>query len=329
MSLLCEACELAAVEVEEPCDDTDEPYRVCAACHQRLLARELRPLEWYNLAKRHGWSCYLLHDDFYDDDGTAAQPEGEMDSPEDFPAPTLAAVSHDARLLLDFSVTCWHFEPEIAAAWGAIPRPEVLSVLAEKFRSTKVAGFRSCVLDVCASALGDFGAEFVRRAWELYPAMVDLPSLANASAACLPSEEGFERVASALAQEEDTQKRDLMFSLGYFQTPRVLDWIEQNVFDPISENWGRLAASRLDFTRVEKWLQLGRLLSLVAIDALAAIVRPLTPFLRGLAPRLHEAPPAELIERELSAYCVRDPAPRVQQRTAAVISNVHLLSNRG
>jgi hypothetical protein len=67
MSQPCQACETAVAEIVETCDDEHEPYHVCASCHGRLLARALRPLEWYNLAKRHGWFTYLLHDDFYDE----------------------------------------------------------------------------------------------------------------------------------------------------------------------------------------------------------------------------------------------------------------------
>src|SRR5258707_9289575 len=124
MSHVCEACEHIAAEVVEPCDDSQEPYHVCAACNHRLHARALRPLEWYNLAKRHGWHQFLLHDDFYDDDGAASQPEEPIERAGDFPAPTLAAVTHDARLLLAYSVTRWHFDPDVAAAWGAFCRPD-------------------------------------------------------------------------------------------------------------------------------------------------------------------------------------------------------------
>src|SRR5580692_1306653 len=104
----CQACESAPAEVVEPCDDAVEPYRVCAACHRRLRARALRPLEWYNLAKRHGWYPYLLHDDFYEQDGVASQPGEVVERPDAFPVPTLDAVSHAPAVLLDFSITRWH-----------------------------------------------------------------------------------------------------------------------------------------------------------------------------------------------------------------------------
>ncbi len=121
-----------------------------------------------------------------------------------------------------------------------------------------------------------------------------------------------------------------MFSLGYFHSSEVLDWIEQHIFEPITESWGYLAAaSRLDWPRVERWLERGRPLSLVAIDALVAIVRPPNPLLRAHGPRLHYPPTRERLRQVLSAYAERDRVPRVQQRTAGLISHAESLTNGG
>jgi hypothetical protein len=287
-------------------------------------------LEWYNLAKRHGWYQFLLHDDFYDEDGTASQPEETVECPTDFPAPSLAGVEHEPRQLLDYSITRWHFDSDVASAWAGLPRPAVLNALSERFGSTSNVGIRSRVLEICASALHHFGADFVRYAWGDYPATVDLPSLAQASAACLPFDEGFARVTAALAKQDGSQKRDLMFSLGYFHSPKALDWIEQHIFEPITEAWGYLAAaSRLDWPRVECWFERGRPLSLAAIDALAAIIRPQSPFLRAYGPRLHHPPTPDRIRQVLSAYAEQDRVPRVQHRTARLISHADIFTNSG
>ena len=322
MNNVCEACETAAADLVESCDDPNEPYRLCAACHHRLHTRALRPLEWYNLAKRHGWYQFLLHDDFYNEDGTADQPEEPVECPSRFPAPALADVSHSPSLLLDFSITRWHLDPDTIAAWKRLQKQGILTTLSEKFGTTENMGIRSRVLEVCAVALDSTGADLVRYAWGEHPATVPLPTLAQASAACLPFREGFDRVAAALNQERGKQKRDLAFSLGYFHSPEALDWIEEHIFEPITEDWGLLAAaSHLDWPRVEHWFDHGRPLSLVAIDALVAIMEAPTPFLRAYPPRLHQPPNRELFIRVLSDYAGRDKVPRVQQRTAASISN--------
>jgi hypothetical protein len=330
MSKICEACEHTVAETVEPCDEPKEPYYLCRACHRRLHARALRPLEWYNLAKRHGWYQFLLHDDFYDQDGAAVQPEEEIERPDEHPAPILAAVAHDAQLLLDYSVTLWHFDSNVAVAWVALPRTAILAVLSQRFSSTSNVGIRSRVLEICAAVLHQSGSGFVRYAWAEYPAGISLPSLAQASAACLPFREGFDRVTAALADQVGSHKRDLIFSLGYFHSPEALDWIEQHIFEPITEAWGFLAAaSRLDWPRVERWFEHGRPLSLVAIDALIAIVRPQSPFLRTYGPCLHQPPTSDRFTQVLSAYAERDRVPRVQQRTAGLIPHADAITKGG
>jgi hypothetical protein len=239
----------------------------------------------------------------------------------------LEGVACDARLLLDYSITRWHFWPELAAAWARLPRSDILAALSARFGSTSNEAIRSRVLEVCASALHETGADFVRYAWGEYPETMYLWTLAEASAACLPFREGFARVVTALAELENSRKRDLMGSLGHFHSPEALDWIEQNIFPPITETWGYLAAaSSLDWPRVERWLNGGRPLSLVAIDALGAILRPQSPFLKAYGPRLHQAPTVERFTNVLSHYAARDKVPRVEQRTAWLLSHAQALT---
>jgi hypothetical protein len=73
----------------------------------KLLERGLRPVEWYNLARHHSWNQFLLHDDFYDEDGTATQPETPILDAGNYPAPSLKSVAHSPELLLDYSITRW------------------------------------------------------------------------------------------------------------------------------------------------------------------------------------------------------------------------------
>jgi hypothetical protein len=330
MSQTCEACERAAADTVESCDDPQAPYRLCWPCHRRLHARSLRPLEWYNLAKRHGSWKHLLHDDFYEQDGTAIQAEGDVELPGEFPAPTLAAVAHDAQSLLDYSITRWRLELAEVAAWAALPGPDVLTVLSQRFAATYRLDIRARVLEISAMALREAAGQFVRNAWSEYPARVSLPALARASAACLPFREGFDRVVAALAEQSGAHQRILMSSLGYFHSPEALDWIEQHIFDPINDAWGYLAAeSGLDWPRVERWLERGRPLSLVALDALAVIVRPRSLPLRTDNPRLQEPPSLDRFKRVLSAYAEKDRVPRVQRCTARLFSQAESLTKSG
>lgn len=329
MNQLCEACESAPAELAEACDNPNEPYHLCFKCCERLHVRTLRPVEWYNLAKRHGPGAFLLHDDFYDEDGTATQPEEDVEAPDRFPAPTFAEVAQVPEKLLDYSITRWHFDAELSNAWSALPQQAVLETLSRRFAASCNGEVRSTVLLTCASALHELGADLVRYAWGETSATISFASLGKASANCLPFREGFDRVASAIA-ESKSRARDLIYALSYFRSPEALDWIERQEIEPITESWGYLAAaSKLEWTRVEKWLEVGRPLSLVAIDALRAIVKPMTPLLREYAPRLHQPPTLERFRQVLSEYAERDRVPRVQFRINQLLSESNSLTKGG
>lgn len=325
----CEACEKNIVEVIEPCDDPIEPYQVCGVCHKRLLARALRPFEWYNLAKRHGWYQFLLHDDFYDEEGRADQAEMEVDDQEQYPAPSLSSVSADIEELLDYSITRWSLTSELVDAWNAHAKQEMLDAIQKRFCATNNADIRACILELCALCLGNLGAEFVRSAWNYYPDDLGLGSLAQASAKCLPHTEGYDRVLKALDALDVRKRRDLMYTLGYFRSAETLDWIESNIVEPVTDSWGYLAASSsVDWSRLERWLLLGRPLSLVAIDTLRAIQRMPTKTLKERQVRLAGAPPKGELQAALESYASRDPMPRVTQRVDSIMKNYELL-NRG
>ena len=317
----CQACESAPQTIVEPSDDEGSPYRLCVACHARLMTRTLRPIEWYNLAKRHSWSQYLLHDNFYDEDGSAAQPDHDLDNPGSRPVPRLADVAGDPEKLLDYSITRWSLEANTKAAWKAIPAEAVLPVISSRFATTGNRNIRSACIEVAALTQGEGGADFVRTCWGEYPS-VDLISLAQASAACLPFREGFDRVCTVLDGVEGSRKRDMMSALSHFRSTETLDWIEREIFEPIMESWGYLAAaSDLDWQRIEKWLMAGRPLSLVAIDALRSIVRPMTLFLRENSPSLRNPPTPEAFSAALTEYMKRDPVPRVERRIAELLEH--------
>ena len=308
-------------------DDALEPYLVCPGCHARLMARSLRPREWFNLAKRHGWSKFLLHDDFYDDDGTASQPEDDVEHAELFPAPSLTDASNSAESLLDYSVTRWRIKDELVVRWKSLPVDEVLDALNRRFGATRNAAVRSVVLEV-AALTGTAAEGLVQRAWQEYPEGVPFWSLVQASAACLPFEEGFARAEQVLTEMGEKDRREAFPALAHFRSPRALSWIEANACEPSVEAWGRLAAaSSFSWPKVKEWLSLGRPLSLIAIDALMAIADPRTPLQRSLQPALG-TPPSEVEMRGvLESAAAADPVPRVKQRIGWLLTKLPALTN--
>jgi len=321
MTQSCQACEMTPATVIEPCDDEEHSFLACSSCYERLQARALRPIEWYNLAKRHGTWQYLLHDDFYDEDGNAEQPEidvpvsGSGDS-----APKLSKVRSDTEQLLDFTITQWFIREELSQAWNRLPKELILKSLINRFERNTNIGIRAITLEIAAIALKDIGATFVRNAWLTYPTGTEFWSLAQSSASCLPKEEGFSRVKKALADLQPKERMACMGALSYFQSAETLAWIEENISDPHTEAWGRLAAnSEFDWTRATQWLQSGRPLSLVSIDALCTIAMPNTALSKSLKPTLLRPPTTNDFIKYLTDYAKKDSAHRVTQRIEVLI----------
>lgn len=318
----CEACEAAPVDTIELEENPDDPYYLCAGCYARLHAQALRPLEWYNLARRHGPYGYLLGDDCYDN-GVAREPHRPVESPRRFPAPTLRAASRSAESLFDFSVTRRGLNDKLVAAWTALPADEVMAELSSRYAATRKLEIRSCVLE-CAAAVGPAAAELVRSAWGEEDRL-GLVFLAGASAACLPFREGFDRVRAAVDALDVKDVRQQMLYFHDFHTPEVLDWIEARLSSPVTVDWGRLAAaSMLDWPRAERWLSSGRPLSLVALDALVAIATP--GALGEYSPRLHHPSDARTLQSTLTAYAQRDDVPRVEKATSYLLAHLDVLA---
>lgn len=291
MSSVCQSCQREPRQIAEACDNTEAPYLLCHACHERLLSRSLRPAEWFNLSKRFGWWQFLLHDDFYDEDGAASQPETEVAAPESFPCPELSDVPHEPESLLDYTATRWSIDDELRAAWCQLDPLEVLQAIETRFAKAPNAGIKSVCLDVAAMATRSIGAGFTTMAWRHYPSDVEVGPLFRATAACLPLEEGFGRACQAVQGLTGRDRRNAMLSLSHFQSTLALRWIEQQADEPTTDEWGNLAAaSCISWSDVCAWLARGRPLSLIAIDAMRAIADPKTPLLRAMAPTLLSPP---------------------------------------
>lgn len=325
MTSFCQACERRQSLIEVREDDPDEPYLVCQECHARLMSRSLRPLEWFNLAKRHGWAKFLLHDDFYDDSGEATQPEEDVEGAELFCAPTLSQSEGTASTLLDYSVTRWNLEDDVFAAWLKLPPATVLSCIAERYDNTRNPSVRAVILEVAALFRAE-GRAFVRRVWDSYQNCGSFWALAEATAACLPEEEGFPLVTGALEAMPEKERRQLFGALAHFRSTRSLDWIENHVSEPTVDAWGHLAAaSNLSWPRVNKWMKAGRPLSLVAVDALLAIAKPRTLFLRRTRPVLVNPPAEQDLRNAIEGLIKADPAVRIMQRGGAMLEYLPVL----
>jgi hypothetical protein len=331
---VCQACRRQPATVTRESEEPTQPYRLCPACDRRLEARALRPLEWFHLAALHSPWKFLLHDDFYADRGIAEQPTEPVETPELFPVPRLGDVAGDLERLLEYAMTRHYFVDEtaaaIVAALGQYPGRAVLSMLQSRVAAPQNPHIVARAYEICARVLGRVAEAWIRQQWH-DPGLL-LP-LAEAAAACLPAEEGLAYTIAALDALPLQERIAACQALDWFQSPRALDWIEAHAGDIgtwISPHWGHLAAtSHLTWDRVRRWLERGRPLSLVALDALKACGQWDTMIAQVLEPRLHEPGAREIMTRTLQQYATRDPVPRVERDVSWIIAHWDAILSQG
>jgi hypothetical protein len=322
----CESCRQAPVAVVEALDDPAEPYRLCRDCFRRLEAHSLRPLEWYRLCAVHGPNSDSLSGLYYDEEsGKALQPSEPVIDAASLPCPLLEEVAGRPSDLLTYvlsrqhlhegeQITSWYVSEELVDAlkrhspevWQATPGAR----LAEA-RNPEISGV---IFHLIGLTLGPRGAGLIRENWARFAGTSSLWNMAFAASRCLPVTEAHQRVTDALAGRNLPERMAAKLILLEFTTPLTLDWIEKNIQSPVDITWGLLAASSsFDWPRAEKWLDWGRPLSLVALDALEWCVcsgrKP---------PLLHPPPPAEFVRR-LEDYRSKDPVLRVRERVERLV----------
>jgi len=324
-SSFCQACLTTSVAREVDSGFDGRPFRVCSACAVRLENLALRPLEWYRLAALHGPATYLLHDDFYDDDGKAYYNKIPIKHANLFPAPRLDNAARQLDTLFDYAVTRWHLNEEILAEFRRFTSETMLAAMSRITEMRPIPWIECRCYQIAARVLGHSANDWIEARWAAGTKQETLFHFLEAAAACSTAPDVIPR---AIAAVERVNSRDLSTSalaLARFRSPLVLDWIESQVRSPVSDRWGWLAAcSNFSWPVAIRWLDSRRPLSLVALDAL---VRALCPApserIPELVGSLGEAPSSDIILKHLQEYAVSDPAPRVVacvKRIAAVLA---------
>lgn len=315
----CQACLTEPVGSRVESGDEGRPFLVCRGCASRLESLALRPLEWFRLAALHGPLTFLLHDDFYSEDGVADQNRIPVLQAALFPAPTLEGVRADLPKLFDYTFTRWRLEEPVVAALKAYAPDLLLLTMSQLMKARAIPWIESRCFEV-AAALGPAAHDWVSARWDNGAKSGTLFAFLKSAAACLPASEAVPRALQAV---EAAGGRDISVSalaLVDFHSPQVLDWIERTVSSPVSDRWGYLAArSGLTWEVASRWLTAGRPISLVAIDALLNVYCPHPSARPPIRAELPDQPETPLIVQTLRDASLSDPVPRVEKAVAAVV----------
>ena len=143
-------------------------------------------------------------------------------------------------------------------------------------------------------------------------------------------EEAFDLITAELEKCEDRYLSELMGPLNFLKYEPTLDWIERNAErnENITQAWGHLAASsNFTWERAQKWLDLGRPWSLIALDALKFCTTTgerlnQSPWMRELNPRLMDNPKLDKIANGLQDYLKKDSVARTKNAARLIIDNI-------
>lgn len=319
---MCEACLTSPIEHVVANEMADRPFKVCQPCAHRLENLALRPLEWYRLSALHGPLSYLLHDDFYDEYGRADQNKIPVKQASLFSIPTLADVSTDLDALLDYSMTRWHLGDETVAAFQGHEGSDVLSRLSVLVEDRPILWVEARCYEIAATVLGPMAEQWVKGRWESGSRAALLHSFMRAVAACIPHEEAIPLALKAVEQSGATDLSVPAMSLAEFHSSKVIDWIDCVTTSPVSNRWGLLAArSGLSWATAARWLDKGRPMSLVAMDALGVIMQPKHTGRPSMFPiEMKDAPSHDAILARLRQYALSDPVPRVTQMIDRIVA---------
>ncbi|GET24149.1 hypothetical protein [Prolixibacter sp. NT017] len=323
----CESCNIREIEVEELFDEGQNPYRLCLSCHDRLLNKALRPLEFFNLTAIHGHG-YYLHDDFYDyDTGEAMQSEIEVIDADKFPFPDFQQIKSDLNRLIDFAFVQYFTDNFVLIELQKFDKLEVLKRLHEKVDYNRAINYKA--YEIAGKVIGRKAEEWIKEEWENRREN-ELQIFAEPITKCLDSDEAFKILTRELESGNDKFLSENVSALLYFQSDKSLDWIEKvsERIKNISSTWGQLAASsKFTWERANKWLTIGRPLSLIALDSLiycTTVGERLNQslWLRRLNPSLIDNPSPETIAYRLSDYLNIDNVPKTKKAIETIIDNV-------
>ena len=323
----CESCNIREIEVEELADKGQKPFRLCLPCHDRLLNKALRPLEFFNLTAIHGHS-YYLQDDFYDEEtGEATQSTIEVIDVEKFQFPDFEEIKHDLNKLIDFSFVQYFTKDFVIDELQKFDKIEVLRRLIEKVEYNRAINYKA--YEIAGKVVGKYAEEWIKKEWTNRREN-ELQIFAEPIVKCLNFDEAFIILTRELEKGDDKFLSENVSALLYFQNGKILDWIEKvsERIKNVSLSWGQLAASsQFTWNRANKWLTFGRPLSLIALDSLiycTTIGKRLNQslWLQQLNPKLIDNPRPEIISNRLKEYLIIDNVPRTKNAVETIIDNV-------
>lgn len=188
---------------------------------------------------------------------------------------------------------------------------------------------RCKIYEIAGKVLGVTAYNWLKNEWE-NRGTGNLLIFAEPISQCFSVNEAFSILSNTIELGPDKEFAENSLSLVYIKSEMTLDWIENNQFriNNVSQNWGIIAAaSRFSWRRAEKWLVIGRPLSLIALDALSYCTakgerqnQPL--WFQKNRPYLLDEVKSEVVALKLADYLATDNVPRTKNSIKEIINNL-------
>ena len=212
------------------------------------------------------------------------------------------------------------------------PADELLAQLSQRFvASEKLQNVfvQNNIFEICATVIGKPAGQFIAEVSTGPISNFSTQSFCRALSKC-SIEGGFDIAARKLQNEVGHQRALTAHALLEFdEGSKILDWIESLFVESnetVKPDWGQLAAlAGITWARICKWLDLGKPINLIALDAMKFCWdydAGIGAWLHNYEPKLLEPTDKTEMKRHLLGYVDKESSPRVALTVEAIVQHL-------
>ena len=331
--MICPSCQKRKIESIKDHENTGFEYSLCNNCEDRLLHLSLRPIEYFRLKAFYG-NTYLLHDDFYDEDGTASQPKKPLGIFKEKSFPKLQDLK-TLNDLIDYAIVVWEIEKTLKERINNYSNEEIEIELKKRLEERPFLKFD--IIQVASKVINGTSSPFIKSLWISRNQNDSIIEYAELLANSFSGDEGVLEYLSQLDKiESEKELNEQVRGLMFFKSPRIINWIEYSAYKikNIPNVWGTVSAlSDINWATIQKWIDKGRPLSLMAIDALSEYATDQNTLNKSHLSQkriigLPDPPEKEVIIETVNNYLHIDNVTRIKQRVKHIESNIEKITRR-
>jgi hypothetical protein len=331
--MICPSCQKRKIESVKDHENNGFQYSLCLKCEERLINYALRPIEYFRLKAFYG-DTHLLHDDFYDEDGTACQANQSLGFFKGKSFPKLKELK-TLKDLIDLATVVWEIDKPLKESINKYTNEEIEEELIKRLEERPY--LKQDIIRITSKVINGTSSTFVKSLWTNRNNEEALIEYAELLANSFKGNEGVLDYLSQLDKiESGKELNEQVGGLIFFKSPKIISWIENSAarIKNITDVWGTVSAlSDIDWDTIIKWMDNGRPLSLVAIDALSEYATDQhtlnrSPLSRYRIKGLPQPPENKVIIDSINNYLQIDGVTRVKQRVQYIESNINKITRR-